>query len=107
MASPISAANAYASIQKMGTGAALPVSRPDADGGGATSGFANVLQQFAGGTAETARKAEGQMMQAAAGKGDLVDVVTAITESEAALETLVAVRDRMIAAYEEIMRMPI
>jgi flagellar hook-basal body complex protein FliE len=47
------------------------------------------------------------MMQAAAGKGDLVDVVTAITESEAALETLVAVRDRMIAAYEEIMRMPI
>jgi flagellar hook-basal body complex protein FliE len=107
MASPISAANAYSAIQRMGTGAALPVSRTDAGEGGATGGFANVLQQFVGGTAETARKAEGQMMQAAAGKGDLVDVVTAITESEAALETLVAVRDRMIAAYEEIMRMPI
>jgi flagellar hook-basal body complex protein FliE len=33
--------------------------------------------------------------------------VTAGAESEAALETLVAVRDRMIQAYEEIMRMPI
>jgi flagellar hook-basal body complex protein FliE len=107
MASPISAANAYSAIQRMGTGAALPVSRTDAGEGGAAGGFANVLQQFVGGTAETARKAEGQMIQATAGKGDLVDVVTAITESEAALETLVAVRDRMIAAYEEIMRMPI
>ena len=28
-------------------------------------------------------------------------------ESEAAIETLVAVRDRVIAAYEEIMRMPV
>ena len=33
--------------------------------------------------------------------------MTAIAESEAALETLVATRDRVIAAYEEIMRMPI
>ena len=107
MATPISAANAYSSIQRLGTGAALPVSRPDGAEGVGMGGFANVLQQFVGGTAETARKAEGQMMQATAGKGDLVDVVTAITESEAALETLVAVRDRVIAAYEEIMRMPI
>ena len=37
----------------------------------------------------------------------LVEVITAVAESEAALETLVAVRDRVIAAYEEIMRMPI
>jgi flagellar hook-basal body complex protein FliE len=37
----------------------------------------------------------------------LVDVVTAVAESEAALETLVAVRDKVIAAYEEIMRMPV
>ncbi len=107
MASPISAANAYSAIQKLGAGSALQASRPDAAAGGDTSGFANMLQKFVGGTAETAHKAENQMMQATAGKGDLIDVVTAITESEAALETLVAVRDRVIAAYEEIMRMPI
>jgi flagellar hook-basal body complex protein FliE len=108
MASPISAAGAYASVQKLGAGAMMPtqVSRPDGGGGGLGS-FAGMVQQFVGGTAETGRKAEASMVQAAAGKGDLVEVVTAIAESEAALETLVAVRDKVIAAYEEIMRMPI
>jgi len=48
-----------------------------------------------------------QALAAATGKADVVNVVTAVAESEAALETLVAVRDRVIAAYEEIMRMPI
>jgi flagellar hook-basal body complex protein FliE len=108
MASPISASGAYAAMQKIGTGGISPagLTRPDAGGGG-QGGFAGVLQQFVGGTADTARKAEASMVQATAGKGDLVEVVTAIAESEAALETLVAVRDKMIAAYEEIMRMPI
>jgi flagellar hook-basal body complex protein FliE len=48
-----------------------------------------------------------QSVKAISGKADLVDVVTAVAESEAALETLVAVRDKVIAAYEEIMRMPV
>ena len=41
------------------------------------------------------------------GRADLVNVVTAVAESEAAIETLVAVRDRIIASYEEIMRMQV
>ena len=41
------------------------------------------------------------------GKGDIVDVVTAISQTEVAMETMVTVRDRVISAYEEIMRMPI
>ena len=48
-----------------------------------------------------------QVGKVAAGRSDVVDVVTAVAESEAAIETLVAVRDRVIAAYEEIMRMPV
>ena len=43
----------------------------------------------------------------ASGKGNVVDVVTAVAETEVAVETMVAVRDRIISAYEEIMRMPI
>jgi flagellar basal-body rod protein FlgB len=35
------------------------------------------------------------------------DVVTAVAESETAIQTMVAVRDKVIAAYEEILRMPI
>jgi flagellar hook-basal body complex protein FliE len=107
MASPNLAASAYAAVQRLGAAGvpALPaVAKPEA--AGAAAGFPNMLQQFVGDTAESARKAEASIAQAAAGKGDLVDVVTAVAESEAALETLVAVRDRVIAAYEEIMRMP-
>ncbi len=48
-----------------------------------------------------------QAISAASGKANVVDVVTAVAESETALQTMVAVRDRMISAYEEIMRMQI
>ena len=44
---------------------------------------------------------------AAAGKANIVDVVTAVSETEVAIDAVVAVRDKVIAAYEEIMRMPI
>jgi len=43
----------------------------------------------------------------AAGKANIVDVVTAVAETEVAIDTLVSVRDKVVAAYEEIMRMPI
>jgi flagellar hook-basal body complex protein FliE len=108
MASPISAANTYAAIQKMGAGGLASVKPASALGGdGGVGDFASLVKQMVGNTADSARKAEAKMVQATAGKADLVDVVTAVAESEAALETLVAVRDRMINAYEEIMRMPI
>jgi flagellar hook-basal body complex protein FliE len=109
MASPLSATGAYAAMQKIGAAglSATPVSKPTMPSSEGSGGFAGMLQQFVGGTAESARKAEGSMIQATAGKADLIEVVTAIAESEAALETLVAVRDKVIGAYEEIMRMPI
>ncbi len=48
-----------------------------------------------------------QAVSLAKGEADIVDVVTAVAETELALETLVSVRDRVVTAYEEIMRMPI
>jgi flagellar hook-basal body complex protein FliE len=46
-------------------------------------------------------------MQAAAGRADIVDVVTAIAAAETTLETVITVRDQVIQAYQEILRMPI
>lgn len=51
--------------------------------------------------------AEGAIVNAAMGKGDLVDVVTAVAAAEATLETVMAVRDEVVKAYQDIMRMPI
>ena len=103
MATNAFAAGAYAATQ--GLAGFGQVQKPAA-GKGALD-FGTVLQGALDNVAQSGRKAEAQAMAAAAGKADVVDVVTAVAESEAALETLVAVRDRVIAAYEEIMRMPI
>jgi len=41
------------------------------------------------------------------GKANVVDMVTALSQTEMAIESIVTIRDRVIASYEEIMRMPI
>jgi flagellar hook-basal body complex protein FliE len=106
MSSPLLAANAYkslAALQGAATGAL-----PGAGGANpAEGGFGEMLNQVLGSVVDAGQKADTQTAQAVQGKGDLVDVVTAVAESEVALETLVSVRDRVISAYEEIMRMPI
>jgi flagellar hook-basal body complex protein FliE len=97
-------AGAYATAQRLASPVSEMMPNESAKEGG---GFADLVKQAVGSVAETGRVADGQTFEAAVGKSDMVDVVTAVAESEAALETLVAVRDRVIAAYEEIMRMPI
>ena len=51
--------------------------------------------------------AAARVAEQVAGRAELIDVVTAISSAEASLETVMAVRDQVIQAYQEIMRMPI
>ena len=60
-----------------------------------------------GSVMEAGKKSDGQAQAMATGKANVVDVVTAVAETEVAIDALVAVRDRVIQSYEEIMRMPI
>jgi len=88
--------------------AAQGTSAPTAGAGAAaTAGFDDMLAGFLGQASEATRSAESQIAAHSAGQTDLVNVVTAIASAEASLETVVAVRDQVIAAYQEIMRMPI
>lgn len=104
MTSPAAAAGAYANLSGlMSGGGASRAAGPAAEGGG----FGDMLTQAISGFAEQGKATEAKAMQAVAGKGDVVDVVTAVAESELALQTLVSVRDKVIAAYEDVMRMPI
>jgi flagellar hook-basal body complex protein FliE len=41
------------------------------------------------------------------GKADMVDVVTAVASAQASLSTMMAVRDQVISAYQQIMSMPL
>lgn len=101
---PGQAASAYALTQKMNSNPAAAFAKPAETG----NSFADVLEATVGRTHDAGKRADAMAMRSATGQPtDLVEVVTAVAESEAALESLVAVRDRVVAAYEEIMRMPI
>jgi flagellar hook-basal body complex protein FliE len=41
------------------------------------------------------------------GQGGVTEAVLAISRAELTLQTAVAVRDRVVAAYQDVMRMPI
>ena len=89
---PSTAANAYKSVDT-----------------GTTSGadFGGVLQRAIEGTIDTNKEAETLSTQAIAGGGNLTDVVAAVAKAELALQTATTIRDRVVQAYQDIMKMPI
>ena len=108
MAMPINAATtAYGNAQRL---LAPRQSQPAAAELTPSAGgqdFAKMLGDAVQGVVENGKVADAKSMDLVNGKGNLVDVVTAISQTEVAMETMVTVRDRVISAYEEIMRMPI
>ena len=75
--------------------------------GDGASGFGATLQHALQGAIDSGRQADRQTVAAARGEADITDVVTAVSKAELALQTTVAIRDRVVQAYQDIMRMPI
>jgi len=69
--------------------------------------FGSVLKDVMATVTAAGHKSDTQAQAVAMGKANMIDVVTAVAESETAIQALVSVRDKVIAAYEEILRMPI
>jgi flagellar hook-basal body complex protein FliE len=117
MSSPIAAANAYASLARVldtgGSGspfANLGRLRDGGASGGTEAGgasFSAVLKDALSSVAEAGHKSDAQTVAMAAGKANVMDVVTAVAETDVAVSTLVSVRDRVIQSYEDIMKMSI
>lgn len=96
---PVSAARAYQ--------LAAQASSSGGVGGGDAVDFGGLVQEAIRQAGNSATVAENQGLAVAAGQGDIVDVVTAIAAAETQLQTVIAVRDQVISAYQEILRMPI
>ena len=103
MVSPLIAAQAYAQAAQAAPASAVP-NVAGADGG---PSFQELVNNAMTDLSQSTRAAETQMAAHAQGKAELVDVVTSVASAEASLETVMAVRDQVIQAYQEIMRMPI
>lgn len=99
IANPALAAKAYSNMAK-------GADAPGMDAPAKTS-FGDMLKDTAIKSMQTMRSGETASAKAVAGTASLPEVVQAITAAELTLQTVVAVRDRMMTAYQEIMRMPI
>ena len=106
---PAAAANAYAALGRVGA----DIGNLGRGGTGAGSAlgegpsFSSILKDVVSAVSQAGAHADTQTHAAAMGKANMIDVVTAVAESETAIQTMVAVRDKVIAAYEDILKMPI
>ena len=103
MMTALAAAKAYATAQKamaVDPGAASEAMAP---GGG----FGDILKSAMSDVMKSSKNAETQIANQMQGKAQLIDVVTAVSSAETSLNTVMAIRDQVISAYQEIMRMPI
>ncbi len=71
------------------------------------TGFAALVRNALAGAVASGHASEKMSLAAVADQADLTKVVTAVAEAETVLNTVVAVRDRVVEAYKDIMRMPI
>jgi len=120
---PNAAIGAYMNTQRITGGEGTVTSAATSNGNlgaiatglGAASGgndtgsvsFSDLLANQVEKTVDTVKHGEEMSAKAITGEANLTDVVQAVTDAEITLQTLVAVRDKMISAYQEIMRMQI
>jgi flagellar hook-basal body complex protein FliE len=102
MSTVTTAVQAYANAAKIAD-LPSPAEAPEPTG----PSFASLVRSAMSEVEATGKDAEAKSAAHLAGKGELIDVVTALTAAETTLETVIAVRDRVINAYQEISRMPI
>ncbi|MBF0356464.1 MAG: flagellar hook-basal body complex protein FliE [Alphaproteobacteria bacterium] len=102
------AINAYASAARPTTTGLDAVANATTNAAaGPAQDFAGLVKNAAQSSIDTMKTGERMSMMAIAGQADLTEVVTAVSAAEVTLQTVMAVRDKVITAYNEIMRMPI
>lgn len=100
---PVDVAQAYSKVAKS---AGFGGDEGSASGVSGSS-FVDFLKDQVNAVKDTGMESEKIAIASVAGNAELVDVVTAISAAEVTLETVVAVRDKVIGAYNDIIRMPI
>ena len=104
MMTALAATKAYGAAQKaMGVDPNFGSASPVAGAGG----FGDILKSAMADAMKASKTAETQIAAQVQGKAQLIDVATAVSSAETSLETVMAIRDQVINAYQEIMRMPI
>ena len=92
-------------LKNSGTGSANDIKAGDDLQSG--SDFLSLLKTSAGGAIDSLKAGESASAAAIAGNASLPEVVSAVNAAEMTLQTVVAVRDKLVGAYQDLMRMAI
>lgn len=92
---------AFSALQKL-QGAATGAATPAVDAGGPS--FGDVLKTSLQSAITAQHTSEKVSAASLVGKADMTEVLQAVNNAEVALNTVLAVRDRVVQAYESIMR---
>ncbi len=98
--SNVAVQNAYGKAGKLNG----PAQADDAE---KAQSFGDMLRNAAAQSAESVRTGDEVATQGLAGKAGIQQVVEATMNMESTVRVSVAVRDKLVEAYQEIMRMPI
>lgn len=71
------------------------------------SSFAEIVGNASKGTLQTVRESDAAMQEGVTGEMDTQAVVEATMNLESTVKVAVSVRDKLVEAYQEVMRMPI
>ncbi len=100
----INAANAASAyLQSAGRGLGPGLDAPTNSGRGE---FAELVKGALGDAAQVMKHGEEMSLKAAFGEAQMTDVIAAVSAAEVTLQTVVSVRDKLIEAYQMILRMP-
>ena len=69
--------------------------------------FADMVKGATESMVDTLKQSEQLTVEAAAGKADMQEVIMTVANAEMTLQMVVSVRDKVIQAYQDILRMPI
>lgn len=101
---PAAIGSAISAYAKTAASSGAGMEPRDASGG---SDFLALVKDAAGSAIEAGKQSEAATMQAVSGNADVTQVVTAVANAEVTLQTAIAIRDKVIAAYQDISRMPL
>ena len=76
-------------------------------GGAAGDSFGSMLERTLGGAVAAGQDADASATNAVVNGGDVTHVVAAVSQAQLALQEVVAVRDKVVQAYQDVMKMTI
>ncbi|MDV3250486.1 flagellar hook-basal body complex protein FliE [Devosia sp. BK] len=106
-ADPTAVASLNDAASRLLSQASQPGAQLGTNAGKSGNEFAQMLAQSVQGVVDTGRSSDKMAIDMVNGKANVVDMVTAMSQTEFAIDSIVTIRDRVIQSYESIMSMPI